>query len=66
MVLSEIGEIIADTLDSEFVILTRINHGMDFELTPEQHALQKAAIELARRELNSKYDWARRPTGILA
>jgi hypothetical protein len=53
MVLSEIGEIIADTFGSAFVILTRINHGMDFELTPEQQTLQKAAIECARRELNS-------------
>jgi alkylation response protein AidB-like acyl-CoA dehydrogenase len=26
---------------------------VDFELTPEQHALQNAAIEFARRELNS-------------
>jgi alkylation response protein AidB-like acyl-CoA dehydrogenase len=53
MVLSEIGELIADAFGSEFVILTRINHGMDFELTPEQQTLQKGAIEFARRELNS-------------
>jgi hypothetical protein len=26
---------------------------MDFELTPEQQSLQEAAIEFARRELNS-------------
>jgi alkylation response protein AidB-like acyl-CoA dehydrogenase len=34
-------------------MLTQPNHGMNFELTPEQQTLQKAAIEFARRELNS-------------
>jgi alkylation response protein AidB-like acyl-CoA dehydrogenase len=29
------------------------NYAMNFELTPEQETLQKAAIEFARRELNS-------------
>ncbi len=34
-------------------MLARSNHTMNFELTPEQQTLQKAAIEFARRELNS-------------
>jgi alkylation response protein AidB-like acyl-CoA dehydrogenase len=34
-------------------MLVRSNYGMNFELTAEQQALQKAAIEFARRELNS-------------
>ena len=33
-------------------MLARSNHGMNFELTPEQQTLQQAAIEFARRELN--------------
>jgi len=53
MALSAIGEIIADPCGSELVRLTRSNHAMDFELTPEQQTLQKTAIEFARRELNS-------------
>lgn len=35
------------------VILTMLNQAMNFELTSEQQSLQKAAIEFARRELNS-------------
>jgi len=53
MALSAIGEIIADPCGLELVILTRSNHAVNFELTPEQQTLQKAAIEFARRELNS-------------
>src|SRR6266496_1549355 len=49
----EIGEITADLLGSESVMLTRSNHAMNFEVTPEQQTLQKAAIEFARQELNS-------------
>jgi len=53
MGLSEIGKMIADPFGLELVRLTRSNHAMDFELTPEQQTLQSAAIEFARRELNS-------------
>jgi alkylation response protein AidB-like acyl-CoA dehydrogenase len=49
----EIGEIGADPFSSELVILTQSNHAVNFELTSEQQKLQKAAIEFARRELNS-------------
>jgi hypothetical protein len=34
-------------------MVTQSDHPMNFELTPEQQTLQKAAIEFARRELNS-------------
>jgi alkylation response protein AidB-like acyl-CoA dehydrogenase len=34
-------------------MLARLNHAMNFELTPEQQTLQKAAIEFARQELNN-------------
>src|SRR6266404_870698 len=53
MAVSEIGEILADPIGSKVVILTRSNHAMDFELTPEQQSLQSAAIEFARKELNN-------------
>jgi alkylation response protein AidB-like acyl-CoA dehydrogenase len=52
MGLSEIGKSIADPFGLELVRFTRSNHVMDFELTPDQQTLQKAAIEFARRELN--------------
>ena len=53
MALSEIGEILADPVGSKLVILTRSNHAMDFELTPEQQTLQSVAIEFARKELSN-------------
>jgi alkylation response protein AidB-like acyl-CoA dehydrogenase len=34
-------------------MLPRSNHSMNFELTPEEKSFQNAAIEFARRELNS-------------
>ena len=49
----EIGEIVADPFSSELVILTQSNQAVNFELTSEQQKLQTAAIEFARRELNS-------------
>ena len=54
--LSELGEIAATTFGTGLVILARSNHAVNFDLTPEQQTLQKAAIEFARKELNNKYD----------
>jgi hypothetical protein len=51
--LKDMGGTIADLIGSELVSLTPSNHVMDFDLTPEQQTLQKAAIEFPRRELNS-------------
>jgi hypothetical protein len=51
--LRDIREIIATPSVRSLLVVARSDYGMNFDLTPEQQSLQNAAIEFARRELNS-------------
>jgi len=53
MTVRDIAEILADALRRNPRKLARLNQPMEFDLTPEQLSLQKAAIDFARAELSS-------------
>ena len=53
MAVRDIAEILADALPPEPAETSSLNQPMEFDLTPEQLSLQKAAIDFARAELSS-------------